>query len=174
MSEKQQYTIRLDRDAEDHILPEGFFDIIVHRFLPVLSLSYLVSVVGIAINKGAFIYYMFQDSTAYTMGLFIVLWVSGPAIIWVLLHGSPMFRHVANLWYKILAGLMVITIALSFFLFPEADVYGLKVYFVLSVPVFILIYYFFVKDLLPRVASYPLNALGFCALLYGAFVNLIF
>lgn len=69
---------------------------------------------------------------------------------------------------------MVITIALSFFLFPEADVYGLKVYFVLSVPVFILIYYFFVKDLLPRVASYPLNALGFCALLYGAFVNLIF
>ena len=77
MSEKQQYTIRLDRDAEDRILPEGFFDIIVHRFLPVLSLSYLASIIGISINKGAFIYYMFQDSTAYTMGLllFRVQWV---------------------------------------------------------------------------------------------------
>lgn len=174
MSRKQQYTIRLDRDAEDNILPTGFFEIIVSRFLPVLSLAYIASIIAISINKGDFIYYMFQNSTAYTMGLVMVLWVSGPAIIWVLLNGSPMFKHVAGLWYKILAGLMIVTIALSFFLFPEADIYGLKIYFILSVPIFVLVYFLFVKDMLPKIASYPLNAMGFCALLYGAFVNIIF
>ncbi|PCK00401.1 MAG: hypothetical protein COA45_01065 [Zetaproteobacteria bacterium] len=171
---KKQHIIRLDRDVEDRILPEGFFNIIVHRFLPVLSLSYIVSIIAISISKGAFIYYMFQDSTAYTMGLLIVLWISGPGLVWVLLHGSPLFHHVADLWYKILAGLMIITIALSYILFPEADVYGLRIYFILSVPAFVLIYFLFVKDILPKVASYPLNAMGFCALLYGAVVNIIF
>ncbi len=174
MSKKQQYTIRLDRDAEDRILPVGFFDVIVCRFLPVLSLSYLISIIGISISKGAFFYYMLQDSTAYTMGLFVVVWVSGPAIMWALLHGSPMFRHVAKLWYKILAGIMIITIALSYVLFPEADIYGLRVYFILSIPIFVMIYLLFVNAMLPRILSYPLNALGFCALLYGAFVNIIF
>ncbi len=174
MSKKEQHTIRLDRDEADHILPKDFYDILVHRFLPVISLTYVATIIGLSASNGDIIHYIFQERTAYVMSLFVVLWVSGPAIIWILLHESIMFRHVADLWYKILASLMVLTIALSFFLFPEGSVYGLRQYFVLSIPVFIIIYYFFVKGGLPPAAAYPLNALGFCTLLYGAAVNIIF
>ena len=175
MAKKQkEYTVRLERDVEDTILPKGFYEILFRRFFPVISMTYIASIMGIAGSKGDFIQYMFMERTAYVMSLFVVLWVSGPAIIWILLNGSPLFSHVADTWYKVLAGLMVLTISISFFLFPEADIYGLRIYFVLSVPVFIIIYYFFVKGGLPAMTAYPLNAIGVCALLYGAFVNIIF
>ncbi len=174
MAKKRHYTVRLDRDVEDHILPKDFFSILVHRFLPVISLTYIASIMGVAGSKGDIIYYIFKDTTAYIMSLFIVLWVSGPAIIWVVLNGSPLFKHVANLWYHILSFIMVITIALSFFLFPEADIYGLKIYFISSVPVFVVIYVLFVKEYLPLLLSYPLNAMGVLALFYGSIINLIF
>lgn len=175
MARKQQnYIIRLDRDSDDHILPKEFYDILVHRLLPVISMTYIATIIGIALSKGEFIHYMFQDRTAYIMGLAVCVWVAVPAVIWILLHGSPLYRHVADIWYKILAAIMVLTVGVSFVLFPEADIYGMRVYFALSVPVFVIIYLFFVKGGMPPIASYPLNALGFCALLYGATVNLIF
>ncbi len=174
MMKKKQHIIRLDRDTEDYILPKDFFDIFVRRFLPVISLTYLISIIGVAGSKGDFIYYIFKDQIAYVLSVFVVLWVSGPAIIWIVLNGSPLFKHVADLWYKILAFIMIVTISLSHFLFPEADIYGLKVYFVSSIPVFILIYIFFVKEWLPEFLSYPLNVLGFCALIYGAVISVIF
>ena len=174
MAKKHQYILRLDRDTEDHLLPKDFFDILVHRFLPVISLTYIAAIIGISSSKSDILHYMFQETTAYIMALFVVLWVSGPAIIWIVLQGSPMFKHVADLWYKILAFIMVITITLSYVLFPEANIYGLRIYFISSIPVFVFIYILFVKARLPAVASYPLNALGFCALLYGAVINIIF
>ena len=109
----ESYTIRLDRDVDDHILPKDFYDIIVHRFLPIISLTYIASIIGIAFSKHDLVFYMFQDHAAYIMALFVVVWVSVPAVTWILLQGTPMFRHVAELWYKILAALMVLTILLS-------------------------------------------------------------
>ncbi len=174
MAKKHIHIIRLERDVEDHILPKDFFNVLVKRFLPVISLVYIASIIGIAGSKHEFIHYMFQDKSAYLMGVFVVLLASAPAIIWILLNSSPMFCHVSNLWYRILAAIMVITITLSFLLFPEADIYGLRIYFILSVPVFIVIDILFIRDWLPSIAAYPLNALGFCALIYGAVVNVIF
>tara|TARA_R110002072_G_scaffold295389_2_gene466321 strand:- start:199 stop:723 length:525 start_codon:yes stop_codon:yes gene_type:complete len=174
MSRKQEYTIRLERDTQDYILPKDFYDILVHRLLPVISMTYIATIIGIAISKGHFIHYMFQDRTAYIMALAVVIWVSVPAVIWILLHGSPLYRHVADIWYKILAAIMVLTVGVSFVLFPEADIYGMRIYMALSVPVFMIIYLFFIKGGLPAIASYPLNAIGFCALIYGATVHYIF
>lgn len=175
MTEKERYQhiIRLERDTEDYILPKNFFDILVHRFFPVISLTYLASVISIAISSGDFIQHMFMDRMAYLMGILLVLWVSGPAIVWILMAGNPLLTHVADLWYKIIAGLLIVTISLSYFLFPEAELYGLREYFVLSIPIFILIYYVFVRDKLPLVAVYPLNAVGFCALFWGAFMGAV-
>lgn len=175
MTEKERYQhiIRLERDTEDYILPKNFFDILVHRFFPVISLTYLASVISIAISSGDFIQHMFMDRMAYLMGILLVLWVSGPAIVWILMAGNPLLAHVADLWYKIIAGLLIVTISLSYFLFPEAELYGLREYFVLSIPIFILIYYVFVRDKLPLVAVYPLNAVGFCALFWGAFMGAV-
>ena len=171
MKTKETYTIRLERDVQDRILPKDFYDILVHRFLPVISLTYISSIIAISIQKGAFIHHMFTDRTPYLMALFIVLWVSGPAIIWIVLRGSIMFYHVADLWYRILAGLMIVTITMSFILFPEASMYGLRIYFVISIPAFLVVYFLLIKEILPPFATYPLNAMGFCALLFGAAIN---
>lgn len=175
MTEKERYQhiIRLERDTEDYILPKNFFDVLVHRFFPVISLTYLASVISIAISTGDFIEHMFMDRMAYLMGILLVLWVSVPAIVWILMAGNPLLSHVADLWYKIIAGLFIVTISLSYFLFPEAELYGLREYFVLSIPIFILIYFVFVRDKLPMIAVYPLNALGFCALFWGAFMGVV-
>ncbi len=170
---KQQHTIRLERGLRDHILPLDFFDVLVHRFLPVISLTYMASIVGLAASKGDFVHYIFEDRAAYIRALLVVLWVSIPGIIWILLNGSPMLKHTADTWYKVVATLMVITIALSFVLFPEANIYGLRLFFALSIPVFIIIYYFFVKGGLPAIAAYPLNIVGLSVLIYGAFMNYI-
>ena len=174
MTEKNQHIVRLERGEKDRILPKDFSKTLVMRFLPVLSLIYIASVVGVALNKHDIVHYLFFDRTAYVSALFVVVWVSIPAMTWILLRGSMLYYHVADVWYKILAGLMVVTIALSFLLFPEADLYGLRVYFILSIPLFVLVYFLLVKDGLYTVFAMPLNVLGFCALLYGAAVNVVF
>ncbi len=175
MAKKQVHIIRIERgDDEDRILPKGFFNMLVKRFIPVISLVFVASIIGIAGNKQEFLYYLFQNSRAYLMGVFVVLWASGPAIIWIFLQSSTMFYHVANIWYRILAALMVVTVSLGFVLFPEADIYGLRIYFVISIPVFIVIDILFIRNWLPPIAAYPLNALGFCALIYGALINVIY
>ncbi len=174
MAKKHVHVIRLERDVEDHILPKNFFNVLVTRFLPVISLVYIASIIGISGNHQEFLHYLFKERSAYLMGVLVVLWASVPAVIWILLHSSPMFYHVADLWYRILAALMVITVTLGFLLFPEADIYGLQIYFVMSVPVFIVMDILFIRDWLPSVLAYPLNALGFCALIYGAMINVIY
>ncbi len=174
MGKNKQYTVRLERDVNDHILPKGFLSIFFRRFLPIASLTYIASIIGVAGSKSDIIYYLFKDTTAYIVALFIALWVSIPAIIWILLKGSPLLAHTANLWYIILAAIMVITITLSFLLFPEVYIYGLKLYFISSAPVFIMIYLLLVKEYFPTIIALPLNIMGALALLYGALVNVIF
>lgn len=174
MKNKNQHTIRLERGGADRLVPKNFSDILMHRFFPVVSLTYVSVVLAIAVEKHNLVRYLFQNNIAYVMGLFVVLWVSVPAIIWIFLKSNPMLSHVADVWYKILAFIMVITVMFSFLLFPEAEIYGLRLYLVTTIPVFIVIYYFFVKGGLPALASYPLNFMGLMMLLWGAMINVLF
>lgn len=175
MNKEADQIIRLERDAQDHILPKDFFHVVVHRFFPVLSITYIASVFVIAMGIGglSFLYYAFLDSTAYMMALLVVLFVSGPAMVWVLVRAHPVLGGVADLWYKVLSALMVLVVMLSFFFFPEGHMHGMRIYFALSIPVFVMIYYFLIRDRLPLIWSYPLNALGFCALVWGLAVGYI-
>lgn len=171
---KVQHTITLERDTDDYILPKGFYDILVNRFLPVISLTYIATLIGTSIGKHEFMHYIATDRTPYIMALCVALWVSIPGIIWILLNGSPLYKHSADIWYKILAGLMVMTLLVSFILFPEANIYGMRMYLGISIPMFMVIYWFFVKGGLPEIASYPLNAIALCALIYGASMSVLF
>ncbi|MDH5723328.1 MAG: hypothetical protein OEY94_08425 [Alphaproteobacteria bacterium] len=171
MVQKQKHIIRLERDGVDRLIPKDFFDLLIHRFLPVISMTYVAAIIGIAFNKGDIWHYLFEIKTAYVMSLFVVLWVSGPGIMWIFIKNMPLYAHAADVWYRIIAGLMTLTIMLSFLLFPEMEIYGLRIYFALSVPVYIIIYYFFVKGGLPSMVSYPLNFLGLAALLFGALLS---
>ncbi|MCB1782791.1 MAG: hypothetical protein KDI13_02240 [Alphaproteobacteria bacterium] len=172
VDQKDKIVVRLARDNADHLVPAHFYDILMHRFFPVLSLTYISSVVGIAAKQDSFLHYMFADRKAYLMALFVVLWVAVPGVIWIFLKGNPVQTYVADIWYKILAGIMVVTLMLSFVLFPEADIFGLRLYFVASIPAFIMMYFFFVKSGLPPLAAHPLNMAGLGMLVYGAILNL--
>lgn len=171
---KEFRTIRLERDGADRLIPKDFFSMLTHGLFPVLSLTYIASVLGIAANKGDFLYYLLEVKTAYEMALFVSLWASFPAIVWIFLHANPILTHLADFWYRVIAALMIFTLALSYFLFPEAQIYGLRLYFALSMPVFVVIYFFFVRGFLPPTIIYPLNALGFCTLMFGALINIVF
>lgn len=156
------------------LLPRDFWDIIAHRFFPVLSLTYVSTVVGFAARNGDVVFHLFQNKNAYVMGLIVSAWVSVPAVLWILLKGSHMYHHVAEDWYKIIAGIMTFTLLISFVLFPEMDAYGMRAYFAATIPVLFIMYFFFVKGGLPPVAAHPLSALGLTFLLYGAAINYLY
>jgi hypothetical protein len=171
MSRPAKKKIRyIERGASDRIVPKGFGEIIARRFLPVLSLTYISAVIGIAAQRGDLEYFLFRHEQAYIMGLVVAAWVSVPAVIWIILHESPLYTHIADIWYRLIAGLMTLVLMASFILFPEANVYGLRIYFAAAIPVFVIMYLFFVRGGLPSFAAYPLSALGLAALMHGAFL----
>ncbi|MGB4058247.1 MAG: hypothetical protein WBK77_09215 [Alphaproteobacteria bacterium] len=163
----------LERSNRDGLLPKNFGEIIWRRFSPVLSLTYISAVIGIAGVRGDFYHYLFMDKTAYTMGLFVALWVSIPAVIWILMKANPVCSHVANLWYKIISALMILLLVASFILFPETGLYGGRVYLAASLPVFLVMYLLFVKGGLPGFMAHALTAFGLTALIHGAILQFI-
>lgn len=160
--------VKLERDAPDRILPKQFIRVLTRRFFPVLGLTYASTVLGIAAQQGNFYHFFFEDNRAFIMSLYVALWVSVPSVIWIILKGSHLFSHVANVWFVITALLMSFALAVSYILIPEAELYGLRVCFVSSIPVFFVMYYFFVAHPLPRGMAHFLSALGFAFLIYGA------
>lgn len=158
----------------DRLLPKDFWDILSRRYFPVLSLTYVSAVIGIAAKKGDFFYYLFFGKQAYVMALFVGLWVSVPAVLWIFLKNNPLFTHVADDWYKITAAIMTLTLVVSYMLFPEFNMFGLRIYFAATLPILFVLYVFFVKGGLPAVAAHPLTALGFTFLLYGAAINFLY
>lgn len=163
--------IHIERGAPDRILPKHFIRILSRRFFPVMALTYLSSVVGIAVKKGDLKTYLFENYLAYELGLFAAAWVSIPAILWIVLRGSHLFNHVANVWYWICAVLMSTTLFLSYFLLPEADFHGVRAYFAATIPMMFVMYFFLVKQPLSAGISYFLTAAGIAALLFGAWIK---
>lgn len=171
---KGKHVIRLERDTPDHILPMDFYNILVERFVPILGLSYVISVLGMAYDRGDFLFYGFLDKTAYIVSLFVIVWISIPAILWIFLRGSIMFCHIADFWYKIISIMQVVLTTLIAVMFPEADMYGMKVFFIEVPVVFLLMYFFMVRGQLPLGAAYAMSVAGLLLLFYGASINLIF
>jgi hypothetical protein len=170
---KKEPIIMLERSGKDRLIPRDFFEILTHRYLPVISLTYISSVVGIAAQKDNFSHYMFDDKSAYVMALYVALWVSIPALLWAFVKCSHLYNHVADAWYKICAVLMIVFLGMSYILFPEADALGLRTYFAATIPMLFILYFFFVKGGLPPFAAHPLTALGLTFLFYGAAINFL-
>ena len=172
MNKRKHPTIKFERGSR-RILPRDFWDVLTQRFLPVISLTYVSSVIAIAAQKGDLQRYIFEDKSAYTMALIVALWVSMPAILWIPLKYGHMYRDYADYWYKGVALLMIAMLGMSYVLFPEVHIYGLRTYFAASIPMLFVLYYFFIKGGLPPVAAHPLTALGFTFLIYGAVINFL-
>ena len=173
MAGREKHVIRLERGSPDHLLPLDFYNILVERLIPLLGLTYAFSFILMALDRGDFLFYAFQDKTAYIMSLFVLVWISIPALLWVFLRGSIMFCHIAETWYKAISIVQVILTTLLAVLFPEADVYGMKVFFI-EVPVlFLLMYFFMVRGQLPLKFAHVFSFLGLAFLLYGSMINVL-
>lgn len=166
-----RHEIDLERGTGVRLLPRDFFDMLSRRFFPVLSLTYIASVVGIAFKKTPVLHYLLEDDYAYDMALWVALWVTIPALFWIIIRNSLRYASLADVWYKAIAGLMCLTLGVSFILFPEWEIgQGMRVFFVATMPVFVIQYYFFVKGGLPAAAAWPLTVAGIVLLLYGQLV----
>lgn len=164
--------IHLNRDEDGvRLLPRDFFEVLNRRFFPVLSLTYIASVFGFAFRSGHPLHYLIEDGHAYDLAMWVGLWVSIPALFWIVIRNSLLYAHKADLWYMAIAGLMCMTLGISFFLFPEWEIgNGLRVFFVATIPVFFIQYYFFIKGGLPAFAAWPLTVAGIVLLIYGQLV----
>lgn len=172
-SKKKETVIKIDRSGKDRLIPVDFFEILAQRLFPVSSLTYVASVIAIAEQKGDAMRFILQDKTAYIMALLVVLWVSIPAILWIFVRASHLYEEYADVWYKICVTIMILFLAMSYLLFPEADFLELRLYLVATIPIFLVIYLFFVKGGLPPLAAQPLTALGITFFLYGATLNVL-
>lgn len=171
---KSKRIIRLERDEPDHILPKDFYEVLIQRFIPILSLTYISSLIGIASQNGDFLHYIFHNRAGYIISLYVVLWVSIPGLLWICMRGNALLNYYADLWYRIVAVIMVITVSMSAALFPEADMFGMRIYFVLTVPIILIMYFFLVRGGLPKAAAYPLNVLGILTLLNGVLIGILY
>ena len=163
--------IHIVRGAKDRLLPRKFIRVLTRRYFPVLSLTYISAIIGIACKKGAPQHYLFEDQFAYAMALLPAAWVSIPAVLWIILKGSHLFSHVANLWYVITAVLMTSLLGFSYLLLPEFDYHGARSYLVATIPMMIILYVIFVKSALPAGVAHSLSVAGVTALLYGASIR---
>ena len=52
--------VHIERGAKDRILPKQFIRVLTRRYFPVLSLTYVSSVIGIAYKKGHMEHYLLE------------------------------------------------------------------------------------------------------------------
>ncbi len=157
-------------ETTERLLPREFVDILTRRYFPVLGMTYMASVIGIAAREHGThraLETLIHQSGPYWLGLFVAAWVSIPAFVWIILKSSIAFFRQADVWYKSLAGLMAATAILGHFLFPEDFFQGLRVFFVASIPVFIVQYGLFVKGGMPWGFAWPLTLGAAGMALYG-------
>lgn len=170
-----EFDTRIERHTRKTILPPDFFDIVFHRYFPVAALTYIASLLGVALrNTSSFdtlVRFLFHDPYAYNMALFILLWTSFPAIFWIIIRSSVRYAARADVWYKGIVVLMVLTMFMSYFLFPEWD-FGnqLRIFFVATIPVFFVQYFFFIRGGFPAAASWPLTVMGLVLMIYGVVI----
>lgn len=168
----EQPILRVRPEEGERFLPNDFYDVLAHRYFPVLSLTYIASIIGIAIKvsrpEAGFFHYFFQDPYAYRMGYWVAAWVSIPAILWILIKSTFHLGNVADLWYKVTAGLMIFTLLVSLVLFPMGESgFAVRLFMVATIPILFVQYFFFVRGGLPPTMAWPLTVAGLTFLTYG-------
>jgi hypothetical protein len=163
------------RVSSDQLLPKDFFDILFNRYLPVASLTYFGSLIGYATKFGGLSGWLGQlahNPDIYMLSLYGAIWVSIPAMVWILMRSSAMLTCHADIWYKVTAGMMAATLILSLVLFPmENGLLAMAQDFIVAVlPVHILMYVLFVKGGMPVMYGAPVSATAIAFLIYGMFL----
>lgn len=167
--------VTLKRGAPDRLLPGNFFEMLANRYFPVLAMTYLANILGVAASHGTesgqgLTLHLIRDSAPYLQALLVAGWVSVPAILWIVLKGSILWSWYADIWYKGVAFMMSATAILAYILFPEDSFHGMRMFFVSSIPVFFVQYFFFVRGGMPGFLAWPLTILAACAFGWGVYL----
>ncbi len=155
-----------------------FADILLNRYLPILSITYIACVIGLALKRGSGIYffnYLLGDETSYFLAFLVAAWVSIPAIIWISMRGVGALTSYANNWYKSTTIIMVLVLFASFLLFPPNGQgsemwYTARLFVAAAIPIHIIQYWFFTKGGLPTNYSAVLGVIALTLFLYGVVV----
>ncbi len=165
--------IQLERGQKDRVLPKDFFKILFARYFPILSMTYVASIVGMAAyqagSSNAMLDLFLNKTEIYSLALWIAVWVSVPGFLWICLKGSVRFPAYAGLWYKITAGLMSLTLLISLFLFPEEGG-GLRLFILCALPIHVFMYLFLAVFRLSQWIAQPFQFVACVLLIYGFLV----
>lgn len=169
---------QLKASERDEMIPLNFFDAVVNQYLPVLSCTYVATVLGLALNRGGvthFLDYFLQDKTIYWLALIVGVWVSIPAMVWIFMRGIGALEQFANNWYKSTTFMMVSILLASFLLFPpsgQANVYWMsaRLFIAAAIPVHVIQYWFFRHGGLETAQSTLLSAFALTLMMYGLIV----
>ena len=166
-----------ERTGQD-LMRLSFIDATINRYLPILSLTYIASVLGMALKRGGtadFLFRILTDEKIYDLALMVAIWVSIPAIIWISMRSMGALGAYANNWYKSVTTLMVLTLFSSFLLFPPDGQghqiwYTARLFIAAAIPIHIVQYWFFTKEGLPAAYSAVLGAIALSLALYGLLI----
>lgn len=157
----------IKRNPRDSDVVRRMWQIFSSRLFPVLALTYIASVMGLSLSRGTYFLY---DKEAFFMAYVILVWVSIAPLVWITLHASNDVRHYGRVWYLWTAGSQGFCGILFYILFPDTQeqwLWGLQTFFVSSIPIHVVIYFFFMKGGLPQSAAWPLTLSGIVFMLYG-------
>ena len=177
MIQNQRY--KLKYGADDRLLPRDFFEVLCNRYAPVCALTYLASLVGIALEKpasGGFLIQLALNSEVHFLAMLVAIWVSIPALLWIIIKGSIRFYGRANACYGLVAGAMALTLVLSMILFPlkGPDILrDVRIFIVAALPIHVIMYVFFVRGGMPPGYTAPLSVAGATAFVYGLVLIII-
>lgn len=162
--------LKISRNEKDRVLPRDFFKMLLGQFFPILSITYVASIAGISLYLGGGVAgavdELMQRVHVYRMALWMAIWVSVPGVVWLCLKGSIRFSHHANAWYIVTAGLMVLTLGVSFLLFPEQDS-DLRLFILFVLPIHVVMYLFLSVFKLNQWIAQPFQLLAGILLVFG-------
>ncbi len=159
---------KFERNPKDSKTMARIWSIFSARLFPVLSLSYVASVLGICLNNGT---HFLTDGNAHFMALIITMWVGIAPFTWTCMRATiGEFEDQANTWYLWIAGLQGLCGLAFYFMFPTnlgPWLWGFQSFFVASIPIHIVVYIFFMARAMPSVMTWPLSLIGIIFMVYG-------
>lgn len=159
---------KFERNPKDADTMKRIWHIFCTRLFPILSMTYIASVLGICLRNGT---HFLTDSSAHWISLMIMIWVSLAPVTWICMRAMiGEFQGQAKVWYLWIAGLQAFCGLIFFFMFPEDMgpwLWGFQSFFVSSIPIHIVVYFFFMNRALPAAAAWPLTIIGGLFMLYG-------
>ncbi len=161
---------KFERNPKDAEVMQRIWNIFCSRLFPILSMIYIASVLGICLKHGT---HFLTDGSAHYISMMIIIWVSIAPVTWICMRAMiGEFQGRAKTWYLWIAGSQALCGLLFFFLFPTDMgpwLWGFQSFFVASIPIHIVVYFFFMQRALPPPAAWPLTIIGLVFMGYGLF-----